>query len=52
MGKDIFQCLVEDIEPGDILDWPVQVKEILQELQQKQIQKDAVKNLVEGNHHL
>jgi hypothetical protein len=33
MGKDIFDCLIDDIEPDSVLSWPAVIQEIVQKLQ-------------------
>ncbi|KPA35837.1 hypothetical protein FLAG1_11437, partial [Fusarium langsethiae] len=47
--SNIFDCLLEDIEPNDALDWPPEMSEVLKELQGKSLQGNkAFDKLVEG----
>jgi hypothetical protein len=32
MGKDIFECLIDDIEPDSALSWPTVIQETIQKL--------------------
>ncbi|KAJ4176741.1 hypothetical protein NW767_015349, partial [Fusarium falciforme] len=47
MGNDLFDCLVDDIEPRDHINWPGEVNQILRELQTKEIQSEAFNMLVD-----
>ncbi|RYC80733.1 hypothetical protein BFJ63_vAg16380 [Fusarium oxysporum f. sp. narcissi] len=49
MGSDIFDCLLQDIEPNDGLHWPPEVNETLAELQDgSYIHNEAFNKLAEG----
>ncbi|RSL80747.1 hypothetical protein CEP52_017331 [Fusarium oligoseptatum] len=45
MGNDVFNCLLQNVEPNDIVHWPSQLHEILAELRQTHmLHNDAFDN--------
>lgn len=53
MGNEVFNCLLQNIEPNYIVHWPTQLDEILAELRKTDIEhNEAFDKLVEGKHHL